>query len=1121
MKSMRMNWRILIPMACILAVLVVTAIVISSIRISKYTNILLDERIAVAANGVKKTISDCKDYSRLAAVAAAADKDVIRAVNERNTGEIVRRLTGSLDLYHVDFFTVTDETGTVLARTHYPDDYSDSVLKQRNVREALKGNVDTRIEEGTRVKVSVRTGAPIYNSDDVLIGVISAGIRFDTNNTLDRLKEHYNADFSVIYNGAKISTTIIKDGNRIIDTLFDPDLTKRIYSTKQESFGNTDIFGDNYSTFYLPLLDENGEVFAIILAGCSNAKLISEKNTIDKNIIILGLSGFAIAIIILSIITTRIVKPVARLSHLVSDVTHGKMDMDIDATTVVKDEIGLLTLDVYSLVEVIKMILSDLSYLTTDLNKLSDVDRQIDTSKYPGSYKEIIEGIKKLASYITTMRKTMAVMDYLDAMISVTDFDYNILYINLAMANKYGIEKENCIGKKCYKAIRKLEQPCDICQMTKLLPDKESYPSIDYDGLRDDTTGIYIGGRAAIIRWIDGEQVFFNSIKDETTKVEYQEQLREAMNVAETANNVKSQFLANMSHEIRTPMNSVLGMTELLLHEDLNSRQLGYVKDMKISAVALLDIINDILDVSKIQAGKLSLIPVHYDFNMLIDNIGSIAHFLIEGKNISFKMILQEQPPVCLFGDDLRLRQVLLNLLNNAAKFTLEGHVLLTVGFTENTVKFTVSDTGIGIPPENMSTLFDAFTQADVLKNRTTKGTGLGLAIVKSIVEMMDGTITVESTYGVGSSFQVEIPKVLGDETLIHYPDEKGNVIYAPYAKILVVDDSLTNLSVACGLLHICQITAETATSGRQAIQMVQQNSYDIVFMDYRMPEMNGNETTRAIRKLGITVPIIALTASADPRAKESMLAAGMNDYLSKPIIKKELINILKKWVPAEKILETRPETVVTDETTDDGHKEFWDRIEKIDGLSVSTGLSMVDGRRDVYEKTLKLLTQEMEKSDKNLIAFLRADDMNNFRIEVHGIKSALANVGAKELSAKALELENASKKMDAAFCISNLPLFLKGLNRLNANLKKAFSAISPSDIPIEIPSGLPPIFEKLINAFNEIDLVLIDKEIENLDALNPGGALKEKIEEIKDAVMMMDYDRATAYINQLLTESA
>ena len=603
---------------------------------------------------------------------------------------------------------------------------------------------------------------------------------------------------------------------------------------------------------------------------------------------------------------------------------------------------------------------------------------------------------------------------------------------------------------------------------------------------------------------------------------EIAEKEREAMlqkEAAEMANEAKSQFLANMSHEIRTPMNAVLGMTELLLHENLSKRQYRYVEDMKTSATALLSIINDILDVSKIQAGKLSLIPIHYDFDMLIDNIGSIAQFLVDGKDIAFKMSIEEHEDLCLYGDDVRLRQVLLNLLGNAVKFTNAGYVQLAIGFTDETIRITVSDTGIGIPKESIPTLFDAFEQADVLKNRDKTGTGLGLTIAKSIVEMMGGTISVESVYGQGASFHIELPKVPGDEALIHNIEDKEIAITAPSARVLVVDDNRTNLNVASGLLQLCKIETDTATSGGQAIEMVRQNDYDIVFMDQRMPEMSGIQTTMAIRESGNNVPIIALTASAVPEAKEKMFASGMNDYLSKPIIKTELLNALRKWIPADKIVKSRPAAASAYKGLDDSQMEFWERVEQSEGLDIAIGLSRVDGQRDVYEKSLKLIVPEIEKSNTNLIAFLSADDMENFRIEVHGIKTALANIGAMELSEKAFELEAASGKNDTAFCVSSLPLFLEGLIKLKMNLMQALACIRHDPETDDAPAELFLICDRLSTALVETDLLMIEEEVDKLNGLNLTGVLKDEVEWIKDAVLMMNYDGAINQICDLLAK--
>ena len=586
---------------------------------------------------------------------------------------------------------------------------------------------------------------------------------------------------------------------------------------------------------------------------------------------------------------------------------------------------------------------------------------------------------------------------------------------------------------------------------------------------------------------------------------------------AQAANEAKGRFLAHMSHEIRTPMNAILGMSELLLQEKLSTRQLQYVNDMYISAKALLDIINDILDVSKLQAGKLTLVPVHFDFSALIENVRTIAQFLIGDKNIVFKFDIQEETPVCLYGDDVRLRQALLNILSNAVKFTEKGQVQFTINCTDDTIRMAVSDTGLGIPTEKIPSLFEAFEQADIYKNRKTTGTGLGLTITKAIIEMMGGKIRVESVYGQGTSFHIEIPKVLGDENLIHRSDSKDTSLYAPDAKVLVVDDNQINLNVANGLLQLYHIEVDNAISGKQSIEMVQKKQYDIVLMDYMMPEMTGTEATQLIRESGNSVPIISLTASAVVGAKEMMLEAGMDDYLAKPIIKFELLQMLKKWLPPEKLLNPPSEEITHDGSLDEEHKVFWDRIEKINGLSVATGLCILDGRRESYKKTLKLMISECDKSNNNLNEFLSANDMINFRIEIHGLKGALANIGMTELSAKALELEKASADMDIEFCNNTLPPFLELLDNLCLELKEAFTLDDHNVGLKEIPAELRLTFQKMIDSFNEADLNRIEKEVENLRALNLSGALEEETERIIDMVMMMDYDEATESIRILL----
>lgn len=707
----------------------------------------------------------------------------------------------------------------------------------------------------------------------------------------------------------------------------------------------------------------------------------------------------------------------------------------------------------------------------------------------------------------------------------------------------------------------------------------------------------------------------------------------------------KSNFLANMSHEIRTPMNAISGMADIILRDTQEEEVKEYALSIKRASSSLLTIINDVLDISKIESGKLEIVENEYCLSNVLDDVLNIALNRANFKKLMLVTNVQPELPNMLIGDDVRVKQVMVNLLNNAIKFTHEGHISFDVkGTWENgllTMKFSVSDTGIGINQEDIDKLFIEFERVNTKKNRNIEGTGLGLAISKRLCEMMGGEIEVESEVGKGTTFTVTIiqkyeqynPVAIVNEpksilifesrelyrqsifeactslnlnnacccglqselydalienkydyiftsSMYHYKVEKlvtkmnlstkiivlvdnsdsktkydyttlllptnsisiANVLNGNTSKfangenfnyftandcrILVVDDNVVNLNVAKGLMKPYQFDIDTAENGEEAVKMVQENNYDLVFMDHMMPVMDGIDATIAIRELAEEkykkIPIIALTANAIMGVKEMFIQEGMNDFLAKPIQIKELHRILEKWLDEEKKVY---DIEVSNETIEVIESEKQELI--INGVDTVLGCERIGGDFNSYIDILNMYCKDGYKRVSSILEYFEQKDILSYKIEVHALKSSSSSIGALEVSEVARILEHAAINNDLLVIEQRTQQFIRDFKKVIEDINEAITPYLNKEVKKQVQGtqeGTQEIFEnileQLVEALDYIDIKECDELLEEVFQHKWDEEKQEQFTKVKSFIACYEYDDATEFIANILSST-
>ena len=657
---------------------------------------------------------------------------------------------------------------------------------------------------------------------------------------------------------------------------------------------------------------------------------------------------------------------------------------------------------------------------------------------YKNLYKEIVTNLLEGVMVISMKGKITMLNPAAEHILGLTQEDIGNSFLNLFLTRDGTDDFNEVILNSIHEKDKVSNMPVDYLREGEIR------------NLSLTTSYIHSDGEKSVVVVME-DVTELNELRDAKTALDKIKKLNmeyeKAKDEAVRANEAKSLFLSNMSHEIRTPINAVLGMNEMILRECRDEQLLSYAANVQSSGKTLLFLINDILDMSKIESGKMEIVEVEYELENLLMDLWNIIYLRAQEKGLSIRFTLDRTMPKMLFGDDVRIKQIVTNLLTNAVKYTPQGGIELKAAY-ENTggeqllLKISVKDTGMGIRQEDMGKLFESFQRLDEEKNRNIEGTGLGMNITMSLLKLMGGEMKVTSEYGKGSEFTVTIPQRIicgepvGDFDTIIKKREKNitktsQSFAAPEASVLVVDDNSMNLTVFKSLLKRTKMKITTADSGRKCLELVKKEKFHIIFMDHMMPEMDGIETLHEMQGLSDfpnhDTPVIVLTANAMSGARESYLKEGFVDFLTKPIDSDLLEQTAKKYIPEDLLqhpeediqnteeqpvndvlnMKKQPQENVLDskaQPTDSDYESYLSY-----GISITNGLALARNDEEMYLELVRMFLKERKKQEE-MHRFIEEQNQKDYAIWVHGLKGNARTLGADTLADMAFEHEKQSK---------------------------------------------------------------------------------------------------------------